>query len=332
MMQSRNDKRARLLPSAALDVLSVSKDLLVRCALYLDSDGLAQLGRTSARFGIPQTGHQRSWVNEMARRLFLQSATDEERSRVPKYVDESDIGLYRALEQLRQPLRFDELLGYWFSPQERPASVTCTNEEDNHCYSTATSRHVIRGGKHFVEFVISEDNGYTLRADKQEVLLGIIRPVSLTNNIDLSADWEGSVDPVLVSLDPESSTRSELAAKLRSQRTRKWGDSDIHCCVYTFALGGCSWTDWNEDEELACYEWQVEQELGDYSKVGLLLDLDEGTLSVFRNGRCLGVMKKGLSGEYCWFISAASSCTIQMSRGQVPSADQRSYQRRLRHT
>ncbi|EJK74069.1 hypothetical protein THAOC_04278, partial [Thalassiosira oceanica] len=50
-MMPRDNKRARLLPSAALDVLG--NDLLVRCASYLDADGLAQLGRTSARLGIP---------------------------------------------------------------------------------------------------------------------------------------------------------------------------------------------------------------------------------------------------------------------------------------
>ncbi|EJK68512.1 hypothetical protein THAOC_10298, partial [Thalassiosira oceanica] len=105
-MEPRN-KRAR--PSAALDGLG--NDLLVRCASYLDADGLAQLGRTSARLGIPQAGQERSLANEAARQRFRESATDEERSRLPKYDDESDVGLLRALEQLRQPLCFDELAG-----------------------------------------------------------------------------------------------------------------------------------------------------------------------------------------------------------------------------
>ena len=124
MMQPRDNKRARLLPSATLDTLD--NDLLIRCASYLDADGLAQLGRTSARFGIPQAGQQRSLANEAAHQRFRQSATDEERGCLPKYGDESDIGLYRALELLRQPLRFDELVGNGFGPQENPASVTCT--------------------------------------------------------------------------------------------------------------------------------------------------------------------------------------------------------------
>ncbi|EJK47259.1 hypothetical protein THAOC_34029 [Thalassiosira oceanica] len=89
-MEPRN-KRARP-PSATLDVLG--NDLLVRCASYLDADGLVQLGRTSARFGIPQAGQQRSLANEAARQQFRQNATDEEISRLPTYNDESDVGLF----------------------------------------------------------------------------------------------------------------------------------------------------------------------------------------------------------------------------------------------
>ena len=63
-MQTRDNEQARLLPSAALDALD--NDLLIRCASYLDADGLAQLGRTSARFGIAQPGQERSLVNEAA--------------------------------------------------------------------------------------------------------------------------------------------------------------------------------------------------------------------------------------------------------------------------
>ena len=53
--------------------------------------------------------------------------------------------------------------------------------------------------------------------------------------------------------------------------------------------------------------------------IGLLLDLDEGTLSVFKNGRRLGVMKDGLGGEYVWFVSVFSACLISMSKGSAPN-------------
>ena len=53
--------------------------------------------------------------------------------------------------------------------------------------------------------------------------------------------------------------------------------------------------------------------------MGLLLDLNEGTLSVFKNGRLLGEMKDGLGGEYVWFVTVGSSCTISMSKGRAPN-------------
>lgn len=36
--------------------------------------------------------------------------------------------------------------------------------------------------------------------------------------------------------------------------------------------------------------------------VGLLLDLDAGTMTAYLNGRLLGVMATGLTGEYTWAI------------------------------
>ena len=53
--------------------------------------------------------------------------------------------------------------------------------------------------------------------------------------------------------------------------------------------------------------------------VGLLLDLDKGALSVFKNGRFLGVMEDGLGGEYCWFVSFNLDCTMSMSKGRAPN-------------
>ncbi|EJK61804.1 hypothetical protein THAOC_17645 [Thalassiosira oceanica] len=298
-MEPRN-KRARL-PSAALDVLG--NDLLVRCASYLDADGLAQLGRTSARFGIPQAGQQRSLANEAARQQFRQSATDEERSRLPQYGDESDVGLSRALEQLRQPLCFDKLVGGGFSPQENPASVTHTGR----AMSTAVSGHTMRGGRHFVEFEIKDDQLSSY------IHLGVMRPVSLTCGNDLDAEWKGHVNPLAVF----SGHRPAVAEKLRFQRTAKWGDSNIHCCASYCSSGRCFWTDWDNEKGLS--DWQGQESLEGSGTIGLLLDLDEGTLSVFKNGRRLGEMKEGLGGEYCWFVAAFSLCTISISRGRAPN-------------
>ena len=299
MMQPRDSKRARLLPSATLDTLG--NDLLIRCASYLDADGLAQLGRTSARFGIPQAGQQRSLANEAAHQRFRHSATVEERKCLPNDEDESDISLCRALESLRQPLSFDELAG-GFGPQENPASVAHTRIG----WSTAMSGHVMRGGRHFTEFTLTT-GGMPI------VSLGVIRPVSLTNGIGLEADWRGSVYPVKVS----ARHKPAVSEKLRSQRTVRWEDSNGHCCAYHCYHGYCYWTDWGNEEGIPNLKGL--EGLRGSGTIGLLLDLNEGTLSVFKNGRRLGVMKDGLNGEYVWFVSVFGACTISMSKGRAPN-------------
>ncbi|EJK52900.1 hypothetical protein THAOC_27774, partial [Thalassiosira oceanica] len=87
MMQPRDSKRARPLQDPTL-LEALDSDLLLRCASYLDADGLARLGRASAAFGTPQAGRQRSLANEAARQRFRRSATDEERRCLPKHNDE----------------------------------------------------------------------------------------------------------------------------------------------------------------------------------------------------------------------------------------------------
>jgi len=39
-----------------------------------------------------------------------------------------------------------------------------------------------------------------------------------------------------------------------------------------------------------------------YAPVGLLLDLDEGVLSLYQNGQRLATLKDALSGKYCWYM------------------------------
>ena len=59
-------------------------------------------------------------------------------------------------------------------------------------------------------------------------------------------------------------------------------------------------------------------------KIGMLLDLDEGTLSVYKNGRKLGVMKRGLAGQYCWVVSLRSGGSqVTIKRGTVPAIELR---------
>ena len=91
----------------------------------------------------------------------------------------------------------------------------------------------------------------------------------------------------------------------------RWGTSDVNCCAYDCGTGVCYWSDWSDCDDT---EWKGIEGLDEDGTIGLLLDLDEGTLSVYKNRRRLGVMKSGLSGEYCWFTSMSS-------RGQTVSIE-----------
>ena len=66
--------------------------------------------------------------------------------------------------------------------------------------------------------------------------------------------------------------------------------------------------------------WDGMEGLSGSFKVGMLLDLDEGTLSVYSNGRKLGVIKRGLAGQYCWVVTMSAGSQVAIKRGTVPAS------------
>ena len=99
-----------------------------------------------------------------------------------------------------------------------------------------------------------------------------------------------------------------------NKRARPQSSATLDFC----GSGSCYWTNWNNGKGVSS-DWQGREGLRGSGTIGLLLDLDEGTLSVFKNGRRLGVMKDGLGGEYVWFVSVYSVCTISMSKVRAPN-------------
>ena len=49
--------------------------------------------------------------------------------------------------------------------------------------------------------------------------------------------------------------------------------------------------------------WEGMQGAEQGDRIGMLLDLDQGSMTVYKNDERLGVMATGLSGEYCWAVS-----------------------------
>ena len=157
-------------------------------------------------------------------------------------------------------------------------------------YRAAASNDVMSAGQHYVEFAVSlvgppcspaPDRAHSTGVGVN-VLLGVIRP-----------QWD-----VVLGRDPE-----EVAGH----------------CFFNCRSGCCfpSRAEWggmeplsaprSASQELSPGESKSESESGEDAelpvRLGMLLDLDAGSLAVYKNGRRLGVMAEGLSGEYCWAVS-----------------------------
>ena len=80
--------------------------------------------------------------------------------------------------------------------------------------------------------------------------------------------------------------------------------------------GSSYWSDWSDENGAKENDWEG---LGDYDQdcnaLGMLLDLDEGTLSVYQNGRRVGTLKDGLAGEYCWIAGVWDAGDVSIQRG-----------------
>jgi hypothetical protein len=52
--------------------------------------------------------------------------------------------------------------------------------------------------------------------------------------------------------------------------------------------------------------WEGMQGAREGDRIGMLLDLDQGSMTVYRNDERLGVMATGLTGEYSWAVTLES--------------------------
>merc|ERR1711862_218256 len=110
----------------------------------------------------------------------------------------------------------------------------------------------------------------------------------------------------------------------------RWGDSNINVC-YIWPETGVSQIDsWECNNRsldigdiLSDPTWDFSN-MPSGSEVGILMDLDEGKMSIYSNGQRVGVLKSGLAGEYCWSVHLSSIThpslfTVSITRGDVPT-------------
>jgi len=302
-MNQGSTKRIKL-SEEKVDLFVFEDNIFTDIVSFLHPTDIVNVGLTCSGFGSVRDG-QPSLANEAASRMFRSAATEYETIALPRYNDESAIAWLRQLDLLRERLEFGQLIGQDinYTSAETKSSVTL---EDSY-FNSALSNHVMRRGTHRAIFNISDE------ADDFWIHVGITRPLERWDEKELDFD---RFFPVQVY------SSDDISRDLLAGRTDRWGTSDVNCCSYSCDDGYCSWSNWTN---CGCEEWEGQESLREDGTIGLLLDLDEGTLTVYQNGRRLGVMKSRLSGEYCWFTSITSSgdsygssSTVSIERDTLP--------------
>ena len=217
--------------------------------------------------------------------------------------------MLHELELMRLPLYFKQLVGngntiMHSQPLQDMSKISVSHSDEDDV--TAISNHVMRS-----DILYSGETDTPLRL----LDFGVIRPIK---------DWDKKV---LDSFDPicyrgeQRNHREQLLA----ENTEQWGN-DLHCCIYYSHQARCyhaSWSDEDKDEydDWVGDDWEGMEPLNGIGnfKVGLLLDLNSGTLSVFKDGRMLGMMKDGLTGACCWYFCGCKvACTVKIKREMPP--------------
>ena len=193
---------------------------------------------------------------------------------------------------MRVPLTFDQLAESIVYVEGNKSCVVNNNSSLH--WVTAFSNNIMMAGKHYVSFEVCHGPAHGL-------LLGVMRPGE--------AMQSAIFNPLLPSFYEHFTQR---------KGSRQYNNS-INCCMYQTFDGYCFSHGWGEGNAVR-NEWDGMECPSPPYKIGMLLDLDEGTLSVYNNERKLGVMKRGLAGQYCWFVSLLPGIQVTIKRGTVPAS------------
>ena len=308
-------------------------DTVVALASFLSPHDMLSLSLTCKRFGekhgmdkkqsadrrestreVKQKTETLSLMEVAARTVLHTKWTDEERNALPRRGDESWIGIYNDfLLMFRLPLQFDKLVGESveyvdISDKTKVNSIS----GDQLMSSTAICSNIMRAGKHCVSFDFTNDGDQR----SYGILCGIMRP--LTKDI---TTLTRTCNPLI----------SDLSSFSLKDYEMLHSNDNVDCCLMSTSVGAGMirrrWKEWEESELAAmnqeqrerrsnCHAvgWEGMEETEEVSfKIGMVLDLDEGTLDVYKNDRRLGTMMSGLVGEYCWAIIKISDGQSQVS-------------------
>ncbi|KAL9187136.1 hypothetical protein ACHAXT_010856 [Thalassiosira profunda] len=280
------------------NITEFGTDLVAGVGSFLDAKDFVHLSATCRQFGLKTHNIRTRPVSlwEMVAHGLCESASEIEKESLPAYDQEtSPLFFYNELVELRKPLEFSNLFGRGIDPAVGdPARIVNSNRSGvvktprgGRAYRacTAVANHVMKAGKHYVTFTCP---GGSREGQSTLLWFGIVRPLK-------------KLGPRAKSMFTPMCTR--FVRELNAIRSEEWGASNVHCCVYVASTGKCQWTDLsgeeNPDHGIHAEEWQGMTPF-EGGTVSFLLDYDAGTLTVWKNDKCLGVMKDGLAGPYCW--------------------------------
>ena len=286
-------KRQRL---AVDDSALANVDVVSHLASFLEAKDLCQVRATCKALGSSNDDaafNGLSMVEEAARRVY-EDASDEEKATLPRHDGESWIVLYHHLLMLRARLTFNQLIGIFVEYQGGDeAAVQGRTVTGLGNYSQAIcGNHIMRAGRHWATFTSS--SGFHLFQN-----FGVVRPLP---------GWETR------GLDTFNPVKRDFYADLLRDWTDRW-EGDVHLCRLNMKDGSCFWSDWSGERGNG-FDWEGWNDYDrDCKTLGMLLDLNEGMLSVYQNGRRLGTLKDGLAGEYCWTAGFWGRGNISILRG-----------------
>ena len=278
-----------------------NSDTLPTIISFLPSVDLLNLAVTCKRLGSAPIDEQ-SLIGKSAYIATQDIATEEQLAALPYYDGESPLANYHYLQFMRGPLTFDQLLR---SEYVNSLDKTCIRPIKQNIFhrGTAISNNILRAGKHYATFKVCTESSYNA-----DFNIGVTRPVA-AYQIERLLREQRNISPFYFS---------------RNVGRRYYNkDGNIHCCLYNADNGYVNFSDWSSMDRGRSYEhsgisWEGSESMSFDDEVGLLLELDEGTLSVYKNGRKLGVMKRGLAGPYCWVATVQNESQVTMKRGAIP--------------
>ena len=275
---------------------------------------LLQLGHVSKFFGARPTPNEPSLVEALAREMMeTMDITDEEKARIPNPDGDSLLGVYNEFLKLRKVLEFGQVVGrsevHEASHYGNEVYSNCNDGPEYAPTLFAIGNEVMKAGKHYVTF---KRVGQSLMLPPARVDVGLIRPIDLLKAHLLKHDKARMFQPW---------NEQHYPSLSENNRTSGWGEEGkVDYCLFQTDRGSCFYGYWDNptptEETETLNEWPGKDRILPNEDCGLLLDVDEGTLTVYKDGKRLGVIMDGLVGEFSWCVMVHGT-GLRMERAEA---------------